>query len=61
MKTGQGFVLVYSVTSRASFDAIPKLHTQILRIKEDNEEVSMVFPSTDQYRHLLLLLVTKQI
>jgi len=34
MKTGEGFLLVYSVTSHASFDATSKLRTAILRIKE---------------------------
>jgi len=33
MKTGQGFVLVYSITSPTSFEAATKLREQILKIK----------------------------
>eukprot|EP01110_Echinostelium_bisporum_P003623 TRINITY_DN18820_c0_g1_i1.p1 TRINITY_DN18820_c0_g1~~TRINITY_DN18820_c0_g1_i1.p1 ORF type:complete len:189 (-),score=73.31 TRINITY_DN18820_c0_g1_i1:141-707(-) len=33
MKTGQGFILVYSVTSPTSFEAAGKLRDQILKIK----------------------------
>ena len=39
MKTGQGFVLVYDITSATSFDLAAKLHTQILRLKEDTPDV----------------------
>jgi len=34
MKTGEGFILVYSVTSRASFDYATKLRGNIIRMKE---------------------------
>ena len=36
MKNGHGFLLVYSVTSEASFHAIDDLHTQMLNIKDCN-------------------------
>jgi hypothetical protein len=39
MKTGQGFVLGYSITTNTSFEAASKLRTQILRIKEDSQDV----------------------
>lgn len=43
MKTGQGFVLVYSITSPTSFEAAGKLRVQILRIKEEfNQDVPIV-------------------
>jgi len=42
MKTGQGFVLVYSVTSRTSFEAASKLRVSILRIKEENQDIPIV-------------------
>jgi small GTP-binding protein len=42
MKTGQGFILVYSITSTTSFEAASKLRTQILRIKEDNQDVPIM-------------------
>lgn len=31
MRTGEGFLLVYSITSRNSFDEISTFHQQILR------------------------------
>eukprot|EP00026_Physarum_polycephalum_P011511 Phypoly_transcript_11742.p1 GENE.Phypoly_transcript_11742~~Phypoly_transcript_11742.p1 ORF type:complete len:178 (+),score=22.18 Phypoly_transcript_11742:620-1153(+) len=34
MRTGQGFVMVYSITSRSSFDEISTFHEQILRVKD---------------------------
>lgn len=34
MRTGDGFVLVFSVTDRASFDEVHRLHKQILRVKD---------------------------
>ena len=36
MKTGQGFLLVFSVTSRSSFDEISVLHQQIMRAKNND-------------------------
>ncbi len=36
MRTGQGFVLVYSITSRASFDEIDAFREQILRVKDQD-------------------------
>jgi len=35
MKTGNGFVLVYSITSMTSFETASKLRQDILKIKED--------------------------
>ncbi|RPB17960.1 ras protein [Terfezia boudieri ATCC MYA-4762] len=34
MRTGEGFLLVYSITSRTSFDEIPTFQQQILRVKD---------------------------
>lgn len=34
LRTGDGFLLVFSVCDRASFDEIFKLHKQILRSKD---------------------------
>jgi GTPase KRas len=34
MRTGQGFVMVYSITSRSSFDEINSFREQILRVKD---------------------------
>ena len=34
MRTGEGFLLVYSITSRQSFDEIQTFQQQILRVKD---------------------------
>lgn len=37
MRTGEGFLLVYSVASRMSFEEISSFHQQILRVKDEDE------------------------
>jgi GTPase SAR1 family protein len=39
---GEGFLLVYSVTTRSSFEEIVKLRDQIVRVKEDVPKVPLV-------------------
>eukprot|EP00339_Tiarina_fusa_P019652 CAMPEP_0117033600 /NCGR_PEP_ID=MMETSP0472-20121206/23988_1 /TAXON_ID=693140 ORGANISM="Tiarina fusus, Strain LIS" /NCGR_SAMPLE_ID=MMETSP0472 /ASSEMBLY_ACC=CAM_ASM_000603 /LENGTH=184 /DNA_ID=CAMNT_0004742547 /DNA_START=15 /DNA_END=569 /DNA_ORIENTATION=- len=34
MKNGQGFVLVYSIIAQSTFNDLPDLHEQILRVKD---------------------------
>jgi GTPase SAR1 family protein len=34
MRSGEGFLLVYSITSRASFEEISPFYQQILRVKD---------------------------
>lgn len=41
MRSGEGFVCVYSVTSRNSFDEIAAFREQILRVK-DSDDVPMI-------------------
>jgi GTPase KRas protein len=41
MRTGQGFLCVYSITSRSSFEEISSFREQILRVK-DEDNVPMV-------------------
>uniref|UniRef100_A0A6B2LKI9 small monomeric GTPase n=1 Tax=Arcella intermedia TaxID=1963864 RepID=A0A6B2LKI9_9EUKA len=41
MREGEGFVLVYSLTSRLSFTEVEEFYQQVLRVK-DSEEVPMV-------------------
>eukprot|EP01104_Vermistella_antarctica_P019428 TRINITY_DN75_c0_g1_i1.p1 TRINITY_DN75_c0_g1~~TRINITY_DN75_c0_g1_i1.p1 ORF type:complete len:207 (+),score=68.99 TRINITY_DN75_c0_g1_i1:60-623(+) len=41
MRTGQGFLCVYAITSRSSFDEITSFREQILRVK-DEDKVPMV-------------------
>lgn len=40
-REGEGFLLVYSITSRASFERIERFRTQILRV-QDRDDVPMV-------------------
>ena len=48
MRIGEGFLLVYSITSRDSFEEISALHQQILRIKgQDAFPVIIVANNTD--------------
>eukprot|EP01119_Soliformovum_irregulare_P012206 TRINITY_DN3156_c0_g1_i1.p1 TRINITY_DN3156_c0_g1~~TRINITY_DN3156_c0_g1_i1.p1 ORF type:complete len:188 (+),score=30.87 TRINITY_DN3156_c0_g1_i1:72-635(+) len=42
MKTGEGFVVVYSVTSRQSFEFTQKLRTNILRMKGEQLDFPIV-------------------
>ncbi len=37
MRTGEGFLLVYSITSRSSFEEISTFHQQILRVKDKDQ------------------------
>jgi len=41
MKNGQGFVLVYSIIAQSTFNDLPDLREQILRVK-DTDDVPMV-------------------
>jgi GTPase SAR1 family protein len=36
MRTGEGFLLVYSITARDSFEEISTFHQQILRVKDQD-------------------------
>ena len=36
MRTGEGFLLVYSITSRNSFEEISTFYQQILRVKDQD-------------------------
>eukprot|EP01129_Flabellula_baltica_P002595 TRINITY_DN123_c0_g1_i4.p1 TRINITY_DN123_c0_g1~~TRINITY_DN123_c0_g1_i4.p1 ORF type:complete len:142 (-),score=35.06 TRINITY_DN123_c0_g1_i4:48-473(-) len=42
IRSGQGFLLVYSVTSRISFDEIDGLRQRILRVKDEANYFPMV-------------------
>lgn len=41
MRSGEGFLLIYSVADKSSFDEIFKFHKQILRVK-DRDEFPMI-------------------
>jgi len=42
IKGGDGFLLIYSIEEKASFDALHKIRTQILRIKESAQDIPML-------------------
>lgn len=42
MRKGDGFLLVYSVTDKQSYENIHNFHTQILRVKDRYEEQEML-------------------
>lgn len=50
MRTGEGFLLVYSITSRNSFDEIGTFHQQILRRSNDKSDCtdSLTLPLSSQ-------------
>ncbi|XP_069765672.1 ras-related protein R-Ras isoform X2 [Narcine bancroftii] len=41
MRSGEGFLLVFAINDRGSFDEISKFHRQILRVK-DRDEFPMI-------------------
>ena len=45
IRDGEGFVLVYSITSRSSFSRIQRFHAQIQRVKESSNAGSPTGPS----------------
>ena len=44
MKNGQGFVLVYSITSQATFNDLADLREQILRVKDQDNVRFLLSP-----------------
>ena len=46
IRDGEGFVLVYSISSRSSFTRIQKFHHQIQRVKESATAGSPTFPGS---------------
>lgn len=42
MKTGQGFLIVYSITTQTSFEAVTKFRNSILRVQEDKPDIPIV-------------------
>ena len=45
IRDGEGFVLVYSITSRNSFSSIPRFHSQIQRVKDSGNAGSPTGPT----------------
>lgn len=54
MREGKGFLLVYSVTSRSTFDDIASFKDKILRAKDvDSVPMCVGFPSCKSVVHLV--------
>lgn len=51
MRTGEGFILVYSVTSRSSFDEIPAFYEQLLRVKDANRVPCVIVGNKSDLEH----------
>ena len=59
MRSGEGFLLVFDVTNRASFDELVKFHKQILRVKDRDEFPIMMVGNKadlDDQRSVIILL-----
>ncbi|KAF2687744.1 ras-2 protein [Lentithecium fluviatile CBS 122367] len=46
IRDGEGFVLVYSISSRSSFARIQRFHNQIQRVKETSQSGSPTYPGS---------------
>jgi GTPase KRas len=51
MRTGQGFLLVYSITSRLSFEEISTFQQQILRVKDTDSYPIVVVANKSDLEH----------
>ena len=51
IRTGEGFLLVYSVTSRSSFELIDYFRQQILRVKDRDTIPMVVVRNNSQCEH----------
>ena len=54
MKNGQGFVLVYSIIALGTFNDLPEMREQILRVKDTNK-VPMILVGNKVCFHFLFL------
>lgn len=51
MRSGEGFLLVYSVADRSSFEELPRLHRQILRVKDRDEFPMLMVANKADLQH----------
>ena len=51
MRSGEGFLLVFSLTDRNSFEEIFKFHKQILRVKDRDEFPMMLVANKCDLEH----------
>jgi len=55
MRSGEGFLLVFAVTDKASFDEMYKFHRQILRVKDRDEFPMLMVGNKADLEHLRLV------
>ena len=58
MRSGEGFLLVYSVADRSSFDELPRLHRQILRVKDRDEFPMLMVANKADLQHQRMVTTT---
>uniref|UniRef100_A0A0K8TPU4 Putative ras subfamily protein of ras small gtpase n=1 Tax=Tabanus bromius TaxID=304241 RepID=A0A0K8TPU4_TABBR len=51
MRSGEGFLLVFSLTDHSSFDEIPKFQKQILRVKDRDEFPMLMVGNKSDLEH----------
>ncbi|XP_050292889.1 ras-like protein 2 [Anthonomus grandis grandis] len=51
MRSGEGFLLVFSVTERSSFEEVFKFHKQILRVKDRDEFPMLIIGNKVDLEH----------
>jgi len=58
MRSGEGFMLVYSITSRSSFDKINTIYQKIQRVKDTEEKIPIIIVGNkcdlEDYREVLI-------
>ncbi|XP_064600172.1 ras-related protein R-Ras2-like [Liolophura sinensis] len=55
MRSGEGFLLVFSVIDRSSFDEIYKFHKQILRVKDRDEFPMLIVANKADLEHMRMI------
>ncbi len=58
MRSGEGFLLVFSLTDRNSFEEIYKFHKQILRVKDRDEFPMMLVANKCDLEHQRVVSLT---
>jgi GTPase SAR1 and related small G proteins len=61
MRSGEGFLLVFAVTDKASFDEMYKFHRQILRVKDRDEFPMLMVGNKADLDHQRVVCIILQI
>src|SRR3569833_1633050 len=54
-RTGEGFLLVYSLTMKDSFEQVQQLYEQILRVTEDPDVCACIEAAKQKLKYLILV------